>query len=295
MGTSAPQEGEAGENAREPHMLRRFSEDLAEATRRQAQAHAEAMSISVQAENAARRARAETEEDVVRRMRRAYAPGAVSSLSVRGRRFGLAFKGTTVGFVAAALVAVGGTVAYVLAQEGGPSGRGAGTPPPAAGPTASPTASSPTASSPTASSLGTSASPAAGSSAGVQGTGGAAAVREERKLVLRTASNLDLDFTDGMDDIALYQPSNDDGRSVIGTSGDLAAVSGPADARTCTAATDFGFTVTKKNIRKGLTACVLTDENRAAAITVLGWQEDDYGLVSVTLHAITWEKPDERT
>ncbi|MDH6618126.1 hypothetical protein M2163_005234 [Streptomyces sp. SAI-135] len=126
---------------------------------------------------------------------------------------------------------------------------------------------------------------------------GPAQVREHRKIVLRSGSNVDLDFVNGSSDIIFSLPANTaDGYALAGENGDLATVNGPANAESCAAATEFGFVIDQKNIRRGLTACVLTDENRVAALTVLGWQADDVnyagGLSSVTMDVTTWEKPE---
>ncbi|MDT0389098.1 hypothetical protein [Streptomyces dubilierae] len=207
----------------------------------------------------------------------------------------LSYKGPATAMVAVTVVAVLGVVGYLwLDGRGTPSGAGAGpgtsvTPSTSAtaGPgTASATAGStappaPVASGPSASQPGA-AAPAADTDAG------GVAVREHRKVVLRSAGSLDLDFTNRFSDIASSMSQND-GWSITGDNGDLSTVEGPATAGSCAAATDFGFTIDRKNIRKGLTACVLTDENRVASLTVLGWQTDDNGLSSVTMDVTTWE------
>lgn len=202
---------------------------------------------------------------------------------------GFSFKGSTKALMALAVLAVAGGAAYLTLAgqgQGNPGGasvtpstsatsRGAGAAAPArSGPPASPT-------------------PDVTQAAGAQ----QATVREHRKVVLRSGSNVDLDFTNGQSDIIFSLPANaDDGYTVVGENGDLATVNGPATAESCAAATDFGFAIDQKNIRRGLTACVLTDENRVAAITVLGWQADDVnyagGLSSVTMDVTTWEKPE---
>ncbi|WP_053670269.1 hypothetical protein [Streptomyces sp. NRRL B-1140] len=216
----------------------------------------------------------------------------------------LSYKGPATAMVAVAAVAAVGVIAYQwLDGQGSAGGTGAGpgtsvtsgadaasdpnTATSATGPTTAPapTVSSPPASSPPASRPGSAAPAAAGNT-------GPAVVREHRKVVLRPSGSVDLDFTNGFSDITYSMPSNGNGWTIGGDSGDLATVDGPATAENCTAATDFGFTIDQKNIRKGLTACVLTDENRAAAITFLGWQKDDNGLSSVTMDVTTWEKPE---
>ncbi|MFG2131010.1 hypothetical protein ACGFNV_24770 [Streptomyces sp. NPDC048751] len=212
-----------------------------------------------------------------------------------GRGFKLAFKGPTLAFVAAAVLAVGGVVTYqVLTQSNGTPGAGRT----AAGRTGSATA--PKASG-TPSPSGVLGAPASGGAtadapadATADVTGAAAAVREQRKVVMRSGTNLDVDFTNGQSDISFYLTSSADGYTIAAEQGDLATVNGEPTAESCSAATEFGFTIKAKTIRRGLTACVLTDENRVAAVRVLGWQKDDeYGLSSVTLDVTTWEKTEE--
>ncbi|MET7735005.1 hypothetical protein ABZT02_27080 [Streptomyces sp. NPDC005402] len=201
---------------------------------------------------------------------------------------GFSFKGSTIALIALAVLAAAGAATYVsLAGQGqGNPSRASGTPSTIATSggvgtdTAAPTKSGPP----------TSGGPQA---AGAQ----VAAVREHRKVVLRSGSNVDLDFTNRFSDIVFSLPAKaDDGYTIVGENGDLAAVNGPATAESCSAATEFGFAIDQKNIRRGLTACVLTDENRLAAITVLGWQANDEnyagGLSSVTMDVTTWEKPE---
>ncbi|MGW0420252.1 hypothetical protein [Streptomyces sp. NPDC003015] len=209
---------------------------------------------------------------------------------------GFSFKGSTKALMALAVLTAAGAAVYLTLSgqaQGNPSGAsvtpGTSTTSGAAG-TATGT---PTSSGPPASPTPTFPSPGAAQAAGAE----AATVREHRKVVLRSGSNVDLDFTNGLSDIIFSLPANaDDGYTIVGENGDLATVNGPATAESCAAATDFGFAVDQKNIRKGLTACVLTDENRVAAITVLGWQADDGnyagGLSSVTMDVTTWEKPE---
>ncbi|MFF3328566.1 hypothetical protein ACFYWX_03235 [Streptomyces sp. NPDC002888] len=289
MGKSASRKDGAEEASFTPQMMREYSAGMAESARIQAQGEAEAMTIRAQGEADARRTRAVADAEVTRVMQEAHGSSPTSSLSVGGRGFRFAFKGTTVTFVAAALLAVGGVVTYqMLTQSNGTPGADR-----TAGRTGAPTA--PTASG-TPSPSGVLGAPASGAAtADVTGAAtGAAAVREERKVVLRSGTNLDVDFTNGQPDISFYLTSNADGYTIAGDQGDLATVNGEPTAESCSAATEFGFTIKAKTIRRGLTSCVLTDENRVAAIRVLGWQKDDeYGLSSVTLDVTTWEKTEE--
>ncbi|MFF7050828.1 hypothetical protein ACFY94_20920 [Streptomyces griseorubiginosus] len=204
---------------------------------------------------------------------------------------GFSFKGSTMALLALAVLALAGTGAYLAlsGQNQGSPSTGSGAP--------STSASAPSggtgAAAPARSGSPTSATPEVGQAAGAQ----PAAVREHRKVVLRSGSNVDLDFTNGQPDIIFSLPANaDDGYTIVGENGDLATVDGPATAESCAAATAFGFAIDQKNVRRGLTACVLTDENRVAALTVLGWQADDPnyagGLSSVTMDVTTWEKPE---
>ncbi|MFH9012796.1 hypothetical protein ACH4C6_15565 [Streptomyces sp. NPDC017943] len=220
----------------------------------------------------------------------------------------LSYKGPATAVVALAVVAAGGVVGYqLLAGQDGSGGTGSGpgtsvsSGPEAAKDTGGPDAGGAGPGPQAADAGATSAPPASGSSAtggsgratpAADGGPAAGAVREHRKVVLRSASNMDLDFADAVSDITFTMPSGGNGWSLVGDSGDLATVDGPATAESCAAATDFGFTIDRKNIAKGLTACVLTDENRVAAITVLGWQKDDNGLSSVTMDVTLWEKPE---
>ena len=206
---------------------------------------------------------------------------------------GFSFKGSTMALVALAVLALAGTGAYLAfsgQNQGSPStGSGA----PSTSTSTSATSGGTGAAAPARSGTPTSATPEVGQAAGAQ----PAAVREHRKVVLRSGSNVDLDFTNGQPDIIFSLPANaDDGYTIVGENGDLATVDGPATAESCAAATAFGFAIDQKNIRRGLTACVLTDENRVAALTVLGWQADDPnyagGLSSVTMDVTTWEKPE---
>ncbi|MDN0200438.1 hypothetical protein [Streptomyces sp. S.PNR 29] len=293
MGKSAPRKDGAEGASFTPQMMRDYSAGMAESAKIQAQAEADAMTIRANAEAEARRTRAAADAEATRVMREAGSPS--SSFSVGGRGFKLAFKGPTLAFTAAALLAVGGVVTYqVLTQQG--STQSGNTPPGStpSGGTAGPdraTGAPGSTASPTATGA-----PSPPGPAGIPASGGgtgAAAVREERKVVLRTGWSLDVDFTDAQPDITLSLPSNGDGYTLMGDHGDLASVSGDADAKSCAAATDFGFTIKEKTIRKGLTACVLTDENRVAAIRVLGWQTDSYGLSSLTLNVTTWEKTED--
>lgn len=218
----------------------------------------------------------------------------------------LSYKGPATAVVALALVAAGGVVGYqLLAGQGGSGGTGAGpgtsvsSGTDAAKDTSGPEASGAGPGPQAADTGATSAPPASGSSttggpapatAAADGGPGAGAVREHRKVVLRSASNMDLDFTDAVSDITFTMPSGGNGWTLAGDNGDLATVDGPATAESCAAATDFGFTIDRKNIARGLTACVLTNENRVAALTVLGWQKDSNGLSSVTMDVTLWEK-----
>ncbi|MFC8678721.1 hypothetical protein ACFYZI_18880 [Streptomyces griseorubiginosus] len=206
---------------------------------------------------------------------------------------GFSFKGSTMALVALAVLALAGTGAYLAfsgQNQGSPStGSGA----PSTSTSTSATSGGTGAAAPARSGTPTSATPEVGQAADAQ----PAAVREHRKVVLRSGSNVDLDFTNGQPDIIFSLPANaDDGYTIVGENGDLATVDGPATAESCAAATAFGFAIDQKNIRRGLTACVLTDENRVAALTVLGWQADDPnyagGLSSVTMDVTTWEKPE---
>ncbi|MFJ6389319.1 hypothetical protein ACIQJT_17125 [Streptomyces sp. NPDC091972] len=209
---------------------------------------------------------------------------------IRVGKGGFSFKGSTKALIALAVMALVGGGAYLSLTgqgQGSPSGAsvtpGTSVTSGGAGAAAAPTNS------------GGPQSPTAGVTQAVDA--GPAAVREHRKVVLRAGSNVDLDFTNGLSDIIFSLPASaDDGYAIVGDSGDLATVDGPATAESCAAATEFGFAVDQKNIRRGLTACVLTDENRVAAITFLGWQADDPnyagGLSSVTMDVTTWEKPE---
>ncbi|MER7894711.1 hypothetical protein ABTX62_00770 [Streptomyces sp. NPDC096046] len=192
--------------------------------------------------------------------------------------------------------AAGGVVAYrLLDGQGSAGGTGAG---PGTSVTSGAGATSDTSTSaattdgttdppPTAS--GPPAAPPGGATRAADGGAGTAVVREHRKVVLRSASSVDLDFTKQYSDIAFTMPSNGNGWTLAGAGGDLATVDGPATAESCAAATRFGFTIDQKNIRRELTACVLTDENRVAALTVLGWQKNGEGLSSITMDVTTWE------
>ncbi|MFE6197099.1 hypothetical protein [Streptomyces sp. NPDC057838] len=211
----------------------------------------------------------------------------------------LSYKGPATAMVAVTVVAMAGVVGYLWLDGRGGAGAEAGTSvtpgasapadpgTPAASSTAAPApaTSGPAASGPSASRPGA-AAPAADA--------GAPGVREHRKVVLRAGSNVDLDFTEGVSDITYTMPSGGNGWTLGGDGGDLATIEGPATAQSCAAATDFGFTVDQRNISKGLTACVLTDENRVASLTVLGWQTDDNGLSSVTMDVTTWESAETR-
>lgn len=287
MGKSASRKDGAEEASFTPQTMREYSAGMAESAKIQAQAEADAMTIRARAEADAWRTRT---AEVTRMMQEAKPNPPTSSLSVGGRGFKFAFKGPPLAFVAAAVLAVGGVVTYqVMTQSTGTPGtdRTAG----GARATASPTASG-TPSSPSSASAPASGGDAASGDAAADVTG-AVAVREQRKIVLRSGSNMDVDFTNAQSDISFSLASSADGYTIMGDSGDLATVDGDPTAESCAAATDFGFTIKAKTIRKGLTACVLTDENRVAAIRVLGWQRDDqYGLASVTLDVTTWEKPE---
>lgn len=213
----------------------------------------------------------------------------------------LSYKGPAAAVVAVAVVAVVGVIAYhTLDGQGSAGGTGAG---PGTNVTSSanvtagtstPAATTGTTTAPAPATSGPPASPPGGATPAAAGNAGAAVVREHRKVVLQYTSHVDLDFTEGSSDITLSRPSNNTGNgwTLMGDSGDLATVEGPATAESCAAATDFGFTIDQKNISKGLTACALTDENRVAAITVLGWQKGDDGLSSVTVDVTTWENPE---
>ncbi|GGY19367.1 hypothetical protein [Streptomyces djakartensis] len=217
----------------------------------------------------------------------------------------LSYKGPATAMVAVAAVATVGVLAYqwldgqgnaggtgtgpgtrVTSGADAPSGTNTATAAPDTG-TGATTAPAPATSGPPASPPGSAAPAAAGNTELTE-----AAVREHRKVVLQRTGSVDLDFTQGGRDITYSLASNGNGWTIAGDRGDLATVDGPATAESCAAATDFGFIIDQKNITKGLTACVLTDENRAAAITVLGWQKDDIGLSSVTMDVTTWEKPE---
>ncbi|MFJ8592268.1 hypothetical protein [Streptomyces sp. NPDC093598] len=208
----------------------------------------------------------------------------------------LSYKGPATAVVALALVAAGGVVAHQLLDgQGNAGGTGAGpgtSVTSGAGATSDTNTTAATTGSttdPAPATSGPPASPPGGATSAADGGAGAAVVREHRKVVLRSASNVDLDFTNQISDITFTMPSNGRGWTLGGDSGDLATVEGPATAESCAAATDFGFTIDQKNIGKGLTACVLTDENRVAAITVLGWQKDSNGLSSVTMDVTLWD------
>ncbi|MET8079696.1 hypothetical protein [Streptomyces sp. NPDC005303] len=204
---------------------------------------------------------------------------------------GFSFKGSTKALIALAVLTLAGGATYLTLttgqDQGNPSGASV-TP----GTSATSSGGGSVAEAPTKSG-----SPTSPTSGVTQAAGAAVAtVREHRKVVLRSGSNVDLDFTNSLPDIIFSLPANTaDGYTIAGENGDLATVNGPATAESCAAATDFGFAIDQKNIRKGLTACVLTDENRVAAITVLGWQTDDVnyegGLSSVTMDVTTWDKP----
>ncbi|WP_330265672.1 hypothetical protein [Streptomyces griseorubiginosus] len=204
---------------------------------------------------------------------------------------GFSFKGSAIALLALAGLTAAGAAAYATLSgqsQGNPSGTGV-TP----GTSVTAGAADTAATAPTRSGPPVSPTPDAPQAAGAEVT----AVREHRKVVLRSGSNVDLDFTNGSPDIIFSLPANaDDGYTIAGENGDLATVNGTATAESCAAATAFGFTIDQKNIRRGLTACVLTDENRVAALTILGWQADDVnyagGLSSVTMDVTTWEKPE---
>ncbi|MEU0947814.1 hypothetical protein ABZ379_34690 [Streptomyces canus] len=204
---------------------------------------------------------------------------------------GFSFKGSTKALIALAVLAMAGAAVYLTLP-----GQGQGNP---SGASVAPSTSTSAASGGAAAADATKPDPSTSPSPGVTQAAGAepAAVREHRKVVLRSGSNVDLDFVNGSSDIIFSLPADPaDGYTIVGENGDLATVNGPATAESCAAATDFGFAIDQKNIRRGLTACVLTDENRVAAITVLGWQADDVnyagGLSSVTMDVTTWEKPE---
>ncbi|MFF6913633.1 hypothetical protein [Streptomyces sp. NPDC012466] len=208
----------------------------------------------------------------------------------------LSYKGPATAVVALALVAAGGVVAYRLLDgrgDAGGTGAGPGTSVTSgAGATSDPSTTAATTggtTDPAPATSGPPASPPGGATPAADGGAGAAVVREHRKVVLRSASSVDLDFTKQFSDITFTMPSNGNGWTLAGDSGDLATVDGPATAESCAAATRFGFTIDQKNIRRGLTACVLTDENRVAALTVLGWQKNGEGLSSITMDVTTWE------
>ena len=201
---------------------------------------------------------------------------------------GFSFKGSAKALLALAVLTAAGVAAYVTL-----SGQSQGNPSGANGAPSTSATSGGAAAAPTGSGPPTSPTPGVSQAADAQ----PAVVREHRKVVLRSGSNVDLDFTNGLSDIIFSLPANaDDGYTVVGENGDLATVNGPATAESCAAATDFGFAIDQKNIRRGLTACVLTDENRVAALTILGWQADDVnyagGLSSITMDVTTWEKPE---
>ncbi|MFJ5996993.1 hypothetical protein [Streptomyces sp. NPDC092370] len=208
----------------------------------------------------------------------------------------LSYKGPATAVVALALVAAGGVVAYrLLDDQGDAGGTGAG---PGTSVTSGAGATSDTnttaattggTTDPTPAASGPAASPPGGATPAADGGAGAAVVREHRKVVLRSGSSVDLDFTKQFSDITFTMPSNGNGWTLGGASGDLATVDGAATAESCAAATRFGFTIDQKNVRRGLTACVLTDENRVAALTVLGWQKNGEGLSSITMDVTTWE------
>lgn len=203
---------------------------------------------------------------------------------------GLSFKGSTKALIALAVLTAAGAAAYVAL-----TGQGQGSP----GGTSVTPGTSVTSGGADAAAVPTKPGSRQSPTPGVTQAAdtGPAEVREHRKVVLRSGSNVDLDFVNGSPDIIFSLPAvADDGYAIAGENGDLATVNGPATAESCAAATEFGFVIDQKNIRRGLTACVLTDENRVAAITVLGWQADDVnyagGLSSVTMDVTTWEKPE---
>ncbi|MEV5352174.1 hypothetical protein [Streptomyces sp. NPDC052693] len=212
----------------------------------------------------------------------------------------LSYKGPATAMVAITVVAVVGVVGYLWldgqgAQGGAQAGAGtsvttgssASSDP---GGTSAATGGTPTPA-PAASPPGA-AAPAADADAAADAA--AAEVREHRKVVLRSGAGTDLDFSEGFPDITSTMPTGGNGWTIGGDRGDIATVEGAATQQSCAAANDFGFTIDRKNIRKGLTACVLTDENRVASLTVLGWQTDDNGLSSVTVDVTTWENPEAR-
>lgn len=210
----------------------------------------------------------------------------------------LSYKGPATAMVAVTVVAMVGVVGYLWLDGRGAQGgaeAGAGTSvttgssaPSDPGTTAAATGGTP-APAPAASQPGA-AAPAADAAADADAA--AAKVREHRKVVLRSGSGTDLDFSKGFSDITYTMPTGGNGWTIGGDRGDIATVEGAATPQSCAAATDFGFTIDRKNIGKGLTACVLTDENRVASLTVLGWQTDDNGLSSVTMDVTTWENPE---
>ncbi|MGW5130627.1 hypothetical protein [Streptomyces sp. NPDC004135] len=236
-----------------------------------------------------------------------YEGGSQRDPSTQVKLGRLSYRGPATAMVAVTVVAMVGVVGYLwLDGRNTPGGAGAGpgtsvTPSPSAPPdpgTAAATTGTTATPAPVASGSSADrtggATPAAADDAGAAGGASAAAVeREHRKVVLRPSGNIDLDFTNRFSDIT-YSMSRNDGWTIAGAGGDLATVEGPVTAESCAAATDFGFVIDRKNIRKGLTACVLTDENRVASLTVLGWQTDDNGLSSVTMDVTTWENPEAR-
>ncbi|MFE3033486.1 hypothetical protein ACFXKY_17785 [Streptomyces canus] len=293
MGKSEPRGDGAEETAFTPRMMREYSASLAD----HARSEAEAMTARAAAEAEAHRLRIAADADATRMMRDVHATAPSSSLSVQGRRFGLSYRGTTVGLAAVALLAVSGAVAYqvLTSPDGGGDpavGRGGGA-------TVSSVASHQSTGAAGSASSGPDAS--APDASGADASGAAASrntppaeVREHRKIVMSIASNKDLDFTDNLPDISLYTSTSDDKVAVRGYSGsEIASVPGQATAESCAATTDYGFVISTKNISKGLTACVLTNENRLASIKVLGWQQDSSGLSSVTLDVTTWEKTED--
>ncbi|MET7476417.1 hypothetical protein ABZT17_18875 [Streptomyces sp. NPDC005648] len=290
MGKSAPRENGAEQAAFTPRMMREYSAGLAESARLQAQGEADAMAIRAEGEARARRTRADADADATRAMQgvhRAAAP--TSSLSVRSGPLAVLFKGPTVALVAAAVLGVTGLVAYEAL------GSGAGTRDTGGGNPSSGRAGSAASADVSTGSSGAS-SPSVAAVPPDQGatTPAAAQVREQRKVVMSIGSNTDLDFRDSLPDISLNAPDSGDKFALRGYSGsEIADVTGEATAASCAAATDYGFVITDRNIRRGLTACVLTNENRVAAIRVLGWQKNTSGLSSVTLSVTTWEKTED--
>ncbi|MER6284966.1 hypothetical protein [Streptomyces sviceus] len=288
MGKSAPRGDGAEETAFTPRMMREYSASLAD----HARAEAEAMTARAAAEAEAHRLRIAADADATRMMRDVHATAPSSSLSVQGRRFGLSYRGTTVGLAAVALLAVSGAVAYqaLTSPDGGGDpavGRGGGA-------TVSSVASHQSTGAAGSAPSGPDASGADASSAAASRNTPPAEVREHRKIVMSIASNKDLDFTGNLPDISLYTSTSDDKVAVRGYSGsEIASVPEQATAESCAATTDYGFVISTKNISKGLTACVLTNENRLASIKVLGWQQDSSGLSSVTLDVTTWEKTED--